>query len=105
MRLIGLLATHLALGFVWLCGLFALVIGKYGLFDPGEPPAVDDAAVVAVIAWFVAAGIAIWQWSTHRRYSFVTPLSWAGLAWALSIAVVAASPAAVPGPGSYGPSG
>src|SRR5262245_46902314 len=55
---IGLLATHILLGVVWLLGTAVLVIGKYGLFEP-DPPVVDDAAIVVVIAWFVALGVAI----------------------------------------------
>jgi hypothetical protein len=96
--LIGLLATHLLLGIVSLFGMGALVIGKYGLFGPPEPPVVDDAAGVAVIAWFVALGFATWQWGTNRRYAFLTPCAWAVLAWMLMIVVVAATPAPAPDP-------
>ena len=95
---VGLLATHLLLGVVWLFGLAALVIARYGLFGPPEPPAVDDAALVAIIAWVVALGVAIWQWVTSRRYAFLTPWVWAVLAWGLMIVVIAAAPAPAPDP-------
>ena len=72
------------------------MIGKYGLFGPDEPPAVDNAALVAVIAWFGAIAVAIWQWTENRPWAFATPFVWAILAWALMGIVIAASPAPEP---------
>ena len=69
-----------------------MMLGEYGLFSP-EPEAVDDALIVAFVAWCVAGVVAIYLWATRQRYAFTTSLGWAAFAWILVIAVIAASPA------------
>ena len=96
--LAGLLATHLGLGVVWALGSGVMIVGKY-LFVP-TPGSVEVALGVAFLAWFVAGAAAVFLWATIGRFAFVTSFAWAGFAWILMIAVVAASPAP-PSDGSW----